>query len=75
MRGEAAGEAATLILAWSGFQVRPQEGFIAFPGWQGRGRGDAASSWQAWRHPLFIEHLGMLRSEAPHKHEMSLQSI
>lgn len=56
-------------------QVRPPEGFVTFPGWQGRGRGGTASPWQARRHLLFIEHLGMLRSEAPHKHEMSLQRI
>lgn len=58
-----------------GIQVRSWEGFITFPGWQGCGRAGTASSWQARRHPLFIEHLGMLRSEAPHKHEMSLQRI
>lgn len=68
-------EAPVLIPAQSDIQVRPWKGFITFPGWQ-RCRGDGSvSSWQAQRHPLFTEYLGMLRSKAPHKHGLSLQRI
>lgn len=59
--------------AWLGIQVRYGKGLS--PSLGGRRVEGQYCSLLAASETSFTEHLGMLRSKAPHEHEMSLQRI